>query len=45
MNGGTRAHEGELLPMKGKIVKFWLEPEGGTLGKKTGKHESVKLWP
>ena len=38
----TCAHEGELVPMKAKIVEFWLEPVGAETGrgyptKKAGK--------
>ena len=33
-NGGNCAHEGELVPMKGKIVEFWLEPVRAPLQKK-----------
>ena len=39
MPGGTCAHEGELVPMKAKIVEFWLEPVGGTLRKRPDNRE------
>ena len=45
MSGGTCAHEGELVPMKPKIVEFWLKTVGGTLRKSLENYKWGNLCP
>jgi len=41
-NEETCAQEGELVPMKGKLVDFWLKPVRGTPQKRLENHEPMK---
>ena len=45
MNGGTCAHEGELVPMKAKILAFGMKPVGGAPRERLENHEWGNLCP
>ena len=45
MSDGTCVHEGEFVPMKGKMVGFGLKPVGGTPRKRLENHECKNLCP
>ena len=45
MNGGTCAHEGELVPMKAKILAFGMKPVGGAPRERLENHEWGELVP